>query len=79
MSGFSIINPSQLGLGKKIDVIINGETVSGKGNTGEIELNKDGETVIELPEEAIGKYVSFAILIDYQATSNVGEVKVTVE
>lgn len=79
VQGFAIKDPEKLGKYKKIDVTIDGETISGTGQYGEIKLNKDRETVIELPEEAIGKYVSFQILIDYQATSNVGEVEVTVE
>lgn len=79
VSGFAIISPDNIGSAKKIDVVINGETVSGTGKTGEIKLSKDTDTVIELPEEAIGKYVSFGILINHQASSNVGEVEVTVE
>lgn len=79
VSGFVIISPDNIGSAKKIDVVINGETVSGTGAQGEIKLSKDTDTVIELPEEAIGKYVSFGILINHQAYSNVGEVEVTVE
>lgn len=75
---FAINSADNSSHSKKIDVIINGETISGTGQLAEFELSKDSQTVIELPEEAIGKYVSFDILI-HSDSYRAGEIKVTVE
>lgn len=77
ISYMSLVDPKNIfGSQKGIVPIINGDELAGEDISDEFKISTNSDTILELPKEAIGKYVSFNISV---SSGGKGEVKVTVE
>ena len=70
---FSIIDPKNITSYKDIQVEVEGKEER------YVDLNWDNETIIVLPDEAVGKYIYSTIKIEGGQQQKVGEFTVTVE
>lgn len=70
---FSIIDPKNITSYKDIQVEVEGKEER------HVDLNWDNETIIVLPDEAVGKYIYSTIKIEGGQQQKVGEFTVTVE